>query len=82
MPVFYEYFARITMEIKTLRYTTRSVLILVALLSFQSADARTIRKITIEEAGLNARGSEDAMASACKKFRPTVKQLRNYFTKA
>lgn len=49
-----------------------------------SADAngtikRKIENLTIESSGLSLNESDEMMVSACKRFRPTFRQLRSFF---
>lgn len=46
------------------------------------AEARVIKKVTIEETGLNANPNDEMFSRDCKHFRPTVAQVRNFFSKA
>lgn len=46
------------------------------------ADARVIKNVTIEETGLNANPNDEMFARDCKHFKPTVAQIKNFFSKA
>ncbi|MBV8273345.1 MAG: hypothetical protein JO067_13835 [Cupriavidus sp.] len=55
-------------------------LLLAALLTLcTQVHARSVRSITIIETGLSAR---DKAEESCKKFRPKINQIRNYFNHA
>ena len=47
-----------------------------------SASARTIKDVAILRTGVNMNPKEEWLNDACKKFRPTVRQVKNYFQKA
>ncbi|MDM0031475.1 hypothetical protein QTI33_04895 [Variovorax sp. J22P271] len=46
------------------------------------ANARTIKSVTISKTGINMNPKEEWLNNACKKFRPTARQVKNYFQKA
>jgi len=52
-----------------------------ALLSCQ-ANARAVRDVIILESGLSADSGDSNLSRACKKFKPTAKQVKEYFSKA
>ncbi len=52
------------------------------LFSMEHVHARTINKIVISEVGKSANQKDETVVNLCKKFRPTLKQVRRYFTKA
>lgn len=52
-----------------------------AMLSCQ-ANARVIRDVIILESGLSADPDDANLSRACKKFKPTAKQVKEYFSKA
>ncbi|MBO9648042.1 MAG: hypothetical protein J7605_05980 [Variovorax sp.] len=45
-------------------------------------DARIIKKVTIEETGLNANPNDEMFARDCKHFKPTATQIKSFFSKA
>ena len=48
-----------------------------------ASQARTINSITIESVGQALSGIKDVYtAKECKKFKPTIKQIKRFFTKA
>ena len=65
--------------------TSRIVIFLIAsslaMLSCQ-ANARTIRDVIILESGRSADPDDPNLSRACKKFRPTAKQVKEFFSKA
>ena len=59
------------------------LIIAVAALAFAcQANARTIQKVVILETGLNKNPNEYGLSEACKKFKPTARQVKEFFTKA
>lgn len=60
-----------------------SAILAVSLLALPlQVKARKIGRIVILECGLSAEPENPYLSRACKKFRPTVKQVKNYFLKA
>lgn len=49
--------------------------------SFQ-ANARTVKNVVILESGMSADPSDPNLTRACKRFRPTEKQISAFFSKA
>lgn len=43
---------------------------------------RTVTQVTVGEVGLNIESNDARMTRACKVFRPTVDQVKRYFSKA
>lgn len=47
-----------------------------------TGSARTVKKIAIHEVGQSVDQSDVLMTESCKAFRPTVSQVKRYFSKA
>ncbi|MFA8328993.1 hypothetical protein [Burkholderia ubonensis] len=58
------------------------LLALVFLTLQTTTQARTVRKVTIDETGLNLDTQDSNLTEGCKKFKPTINQVRHYFEKA
>jgi len=46
------------------------------------ANARTIQNVVILETGRNSNSSDQRLSEDCKKFNPTARQVKEFFTKA
>ncbi|MEJ8813337.1 hypothetical protein WKW77_19775 [Variovorax ureilyticus] len=65
------------------RSTLASVAAALVLSMFAAeACARVIKKVTIEQIGLNSNPNDEMFSRDCKHFRPTVAQVKNFFSKA
>lgn len=57
--------------------------ILASLYAFPAAGAeRTVTSVVIEESGLNIQPGDASLSEGCKSFRPTVAQIKRYFSRA
>ncbi|MBO9649630.1 MAG: hypothetical protein J7605_14055 [Variovorax sp.] len=55
---------------------------LIAATACNDGHARTVTKLKIEAVGLNRDPPERHSDEECKRFRPTLKQVKNYFNRA
>ncbi|WP_439889534.1 hypothetical protein ACS7SF_09385 [Ralstonia sp. 25C] len=67
---------------RKLRYAIKALFLFATLTAAQHGYARTVKKITITEVGKSVNQKDEAIVSACKRFRPTIKQLHRYFNNA
>lgn len=59
------------------------LIVAVAALAFAcQANARTIQNVVILETGLNAYPREPGLTEACKRFKPTARQVKDFFARA
>ncbi|MET1536678.1 hypothetical protein, partial [Burkholderia sola] len=58
------------------------LLLALAFLTLQTAtQAKTVKKVTIDEMGLNLDTQDTNLTEGCRKFKPTLNQVRHYFEK-
>jgi hypothetical protein len=51
-------------------------------MSHPMSQARTVQKIVIEKVGLNRDTGDSNLTEGCKSFKPTLAQVKRYFSKA
>jgi hypothetical protein len=66
---------------KNASFVRSAIAVFALVISFQ-ASSRTIKEINILESGVTTNTMEKGLTQQCKQFKPTIKQIKNFFSKA